>query len=705
MANFGNSKTAITLTASSDTFTGTIDATGPAGAYNFYGASQILHAAIFGPKSKHFTLDNTGTILSRGTATSDFGIVLDAPGTIKNAGHIEAEGGILIAGPGPAVIDNTGKIIATNFIDPALYLAGGGTVTNATTGTIQSAGVGVSLKKSGTVTNAGTIIGANAAISAEGNTKIVNSGRLQGNEAIDATALLNLTNTGTIIGTGSSALFLTDGATILNSGHIDGEIYEFEGTADINNEKGATITASDQALSLYGASIDNAGTIQGSDGIFIGESGGIVSNASTGLISAASYAVLAQGGTIINAGKIIAHAGPGDNNPFFDGAVDATTVTNTKTGTITDTAGIGVSAATLNNAGLITAAEAVAASAITNTGTIIGRTIAISLASAATIDNSGIITGAVDAAAYALITNTGTIGALTLAAGGTVTNAGSIASIDFASHTAVNHLIIDTGATFGASPNLNGGTVEFAASNTLSNNEFTNNGWLTIDQGATIAISGAVTEAASIEVLNNGMITLGSQSALTLEGPYGGAGTIDIGAKPLTLNGAATGTIAFTGTAETLNLADPAEIASTLKNFAPGDTIDLTGIAKSEIKSTHFANGILTLSLANASNIQLAFASPDLASDTFALTAHAASTYITLAPKPAIQSPTAATQTTFPSTQPAPTTTTTPPPAPSVTISPPTGIAATLLHPTNDLVIACAAKQSILRATAETGFK
>jgi hypothetical protein len=182
-----------------------------------------------------------------------------------------------------------------------------------------------------------------------------------------------------------------------------------------------------------------------------------------------------------------------------------------------------------------------------------------------------------------------------------------------------------------------GGTLELAAQSGKTGifsaaelASFTNFATIEIGAKAVWDLSGAVTTA--LALVNDGKIAEAKSDTLTIDGAVSGAGTIDVSAAPLTLNGGVGSgqQIVFSGTGETLVLGDAAAIAGKIEGFALGDTIDLSGVASSAIQGTHFAGGVLTLD-ATGGDIKLTFASPaGFGSDIFDLAADGHGTMITL---------------------------------------------------------------------------
>jgi hypothetical protein len=125
-------------------------------------------AAAVRLKTTNYGINNSFTNQSGGLITATHnGVVINGSGVIINQANATITStdpglasAVYIAGIGTIV--NSGLLQAENI---GAYELGGGSVTNLSTGTILGAG-GVYLEASGTVTNAGTIIGTNAAYGA-----------------------------------------------------------------------------------------------------------------------------------------------------------------------------------------------------------------------------------------------------------------------------------------------------------------------------------------------------------------------------------------------------------------------------------------------------------------------------------------------------------------------------------------------------------
>lgn len=134
------------------------------GSYGTYGVTNVI---------------NTGTIIQTG-ARSSFGI--SNASTVTNSGTIQTAGFAISGGysSGPRVI-NSGTIASTGGVAISNVFAG--RITNFAGGTISGVG-GTAIRMSGTVDNAGTILGSvdfSAGFSSGGSTYFANGGTVAGN--------------------------------------------------------------------------------------------------------------------------------------------------------------------------------------------------------------------------------------------------------------------------------------------------------------------------------------------------------------------------------------------------------------------------------------------------------------------------------------------------------------------------------------------
>jgi hypothetical protein len=225
------------------------------------------------------------------------------------------------------------------------------------------------------------------------------------------------------------------------------------GTANDNNntyniQAGATVTGDGFGVVFgMGGTVNNAGTVTG--GIGINGRDATINNMSTGVITGDTSGIQATAATIRNAGLVSATGVSATGGTGVAISADTADVNNASTGHITGTfSGIGSSTlVAVNNAGAISGGRfgiSADTASLTNSGAIAAGGAAI-LASTANVTSSGAGTisgGAFGIFAYtaATIVNRGTISGKTgIQAGGaaTITNSSAILSTAGASGTAI----------------------------------------------------------------------------------------------------------------------------------------------------------------------------------------------------------------------------------------------------------------------------
>jgi hypothetical protein len=304
------------------------------------------------------TLQSYGLVVNSGEVN---GLVMLSGGTLINAQGATMEG---VTAP---VYGSTGSSVGT-VLNAGLLVGGGGTrsagvalrsggiVSNASTGTIGGGGVGIYINNvANTVDNSGTVLnyGSIGGVGTHANGVEIDGGGLVSNAAggtisgtnhgvlIDvasASQSARLVNQGLITAssTGNAGVYVEDGGSVSNAGTITGgtiAVYGRVGGTTVvnaglilntnigvklhggllsNTSQGLIESGSKNAVYFAGAfgTANNAGTIQTTgtanfSAIYF-RNGGIVSNASGGVISSAYHAIDAVNvaSTLINAGDI-----------------------------------------------------------------------------------------------------------------------------------------------------------------------------------------------------------------------------------------------------------------------------------------------------------------------------------------------------------------------------------------------------------------
>jgi hypothetical protein len=446
---------------------------------------------------------------------------------------------------------------------------------------------GIALTNGGSITNlsAGSIIGY--------------SGIFLGNTGF-------VSNTGLISGSlGGSAIFLSDGGTIVNFGTIRAQnaaaIYANSGLLTVTN---SGLLTGDYAVNLgYGGALTNSGTIMVNKGA-IEETIGTFDINSTNFTINNSGVIDVLGNSVTGDGRFV-------NETFIAPGVQLIggTVTNQSHGTIIS-GGDGITAY-------------FAAASINNAGTIIGAgEYGIVFGATGTVMNTGLISGYREAirdkSATATIINSGTI----IATGNTFVIPGATSSSNgFATGTYISHGIQLTQG--GTVINQAGGTISGQTAIDLKGaGEYVYNAGLvtaTGHAGIYLHNTGSVTNAGTIKasnpaielygggnitITNTGLATSSAKSAIYLKqsGTVSNAGTV-IGTGPgilLADGGSVFNTGSLTGKAGiavslasgyVLNQKFVEGTVNTGIYLQDGGTINNTGFAEGQVNGIEIATG------------------------------------------------------------------------------------------------------------------
>jgi adhesin HecA-like repeat protein len=269
------------------------------------------------------SLVNSGTI-SGGSAGGGYGVLALGQTTVINTSAITGHQGVFLAGGGSVTNQSTGAI---SGYDAALALSKGGSVANRAGATISGYYFGI-IGRGATVTNAGDISGEAGVVEVGSAGMVTNSGAITGTKVGSAFffgtqtlgdgVLMNtggaLTNKGggTITGAADGVYIGGGTGTVTNEGAISGSSIgiDLTGGGSVTNEAGGTISGyAGVDISGGAGTVTNAGAISRSgyfgNGVFL-YAGGSVVNEAGGTISGDVAVGIAGAGTVTNAGKISA---------------------------------------------------------------------------------------------------------------------------------------------------------------------------------------------------------------------------------------------------------------------------------------------------------------------------------------------------------------------------------------------------------------
>jgi fibronectin-binding autotransporter adhesin len=528
-----------------------------------------------------FITNNVGGII-RGTSAASFGIADGATNVINvvNSGSISGgQNGIILSGGGSVTNNATGSITAAapatgpftqgilvSGSSPNIVNAGlisgecgivfnvGGTVTNATGGTIQGiarndngfdsatgSGIdafananpvtvvneaGATIRGVGTdswgihtgstpifITNFGTISGAVAAINVNGGGTFIN----------EAGALVTSTTFNPVAVTHGTETIINSGTISANFGGIG--FGNPAGGGSVTNNAGGVIggTGPDGFGIASGAtnesvSVINSGLIFGASGVDLGPGGGSITNNATGVITAStSHAVsLLSGGnvTIVNAGNISSVSGPGvtlatgstamitNSGTISAPSADAIQFVGSAGGSVTNNPG-GVLTGGSGHSAILSDTGQVS---ISNAGRINGNVTLGNAANSVTLLTGGKINGNLslgpNASSTLALDGTGSQ-TIVQAVTGTITNSGSLTKLGSGTWT------LDAELSAPVSTKVLAGV--------LMVNSTLNTPILNVDAGGTLAGSGIITGS----VINSGLLNPGdAPGTIQIGGDY-----------------------------------------------------------------------------------------------------------------------------------------------------------------------------------------
>jgi hypothetical protein len=242
-------------------------------------------------------------------------------------------------------------------------------------------------------------------------------------------------------------------------------------------------------------------------------------------------------------------------------------------------------------------------------GVIEGGSFGVELGIGAGLINQGLIDGAIGVAA----TYSGG-GMVSLLDAGTIIGTDGIA-VSFSAGEA-GTLGLLAGASFSGVLDGANATLAFEGSSLSSFGQFASvNGFaeVAVVAGAIWDFAGTVTLNASLGLDNAGVLAETQGQQLLIEHELSGAGTLMLGGGALGLirgAAAAAQTISFGMGGGTLALFEPQSFAATIAGFAPGDTIELAGLAQNAVVTGVMVGSVLELSGSVPTGTTIAFDNP-----------------------------------------------------------------------------------------------
>lgn len=296
------------------------------------------------------TVRNSGTIFGNLNGLRASGAV-----NLTNSGTVEGRDVSALYTAGALTLDNSGVLKSTN----GEGVVADGAINATNSGTITAYNNAIFAGNSLTLTNSGTIVStnptANAAVYSVSPAIISNSGTIQGFHGISSLTNVALTNSGKITSVqygvyADGTLNLTNSGTMIGTDPNNGTVVRANGAATVNNS--GTIQGFNGVVSVGALTLVNSGKIVAVDTIVNANMGGTITNSGTMTTNGTAHGIFTGGAlTLNNSGTI----STGGNSVDAQGAGGRLTVINS--GTISDTTNaiVGTNAQnhTITNTGLI----------------------------------------------------------------------------------------------------------------------------------------------------------------------------------------------------------------------------------------------------------------------------------------------------------------------------------------------------------------
>src|SRR6185312_14965663 len=573
------------------------------------GTTLEIAAGVFAVSNGTGIGGNSGTIAVDNGATLQFGGPIDNSGLISlgatnSATQFRVAGNATLSGHGHltlsdsaqnAIVSNGSAAMLTNVDNT---ISGAGTIgdanltlVNQAAGVIDANGQNALRLSSLSLSNAGTLEATGAELDLTNST---------------------VTNTGTVLVTGTNATIRLSNST------IDGGAVTVAGATN-------TIVAISGVNFIDNATITNAGSIEANGGTLTIDPSTVTN---TGTLEAAASSLLVLSDTVVgNAGGTVIATGANATIELESATINGGTVSIVGAGALIEaTAGVSTisGATTFANGGTLKADGGeldLSNETVTNTGSVV-----VASGSTLKLDNVALTGGTINNAGTVDIAGSSSIGNDTLG------NAAAVLKVE------AGQTLTLSGTTVTGGTITDNGGIDIAGSSTINGGAHISNGQLTVEAGQTLDLDGVtvtgttVTANGTIQVtvsstISGGTMSIGSAglvqasagATLHIDDPLNNLGLLEANGAIVVVNGAVTGTgsatIAGGGTlvvgssfaqavnfsgAGTLTLDQPGDFSGHIGGLALGDVIDFSGVTiKSAVIGAANGGSILTVTESN----------------------------------------------------------------------------------------------------------
>lgn len=573
------------------------------------GTTLEIAAGVFAVSNGTGIGGNSGTIAVDNGATLQFGGPIDNSGLIS-LGAINSATQFRVAGN--ATLSGHGHLTLSDSAQNAIVSNGSAAMLTNVDNTISGAGT-IGDANLTLVNQAAGVIDANGQNALRlSSLSLSNAGTLEATGAELDLTNSTVTNTGTVLVTGTNATIRLSNST------IDGGAVTVAGATN-------TIVAISGVNFIDNATITNAGSIEANGGTLTIDPSTVTN---TGTLEAAASSLLVLSDTVVgNAGGTVIATGANATIELESATINGGTVSIVGAGALIEaTAGVSTisGATTFANGGTLKADGGeldLSNETVTNTGSVV-----VASGSTLKLDNVALTGGTINNAGTVDIAGSSSIGNDTLG------NAAAVLKVE------AGQTLTLSGTTVTGGTITDNGGIDIAGSSTINGGAHISNGQLTVEAGQTLDLDGVtvtgttVTANGTIQVtvsstISGGTMSIGSAglvqasagATLHIDDPLNNLGLLEANGAIVVVNGAVTGTgsatIAGGGTlvvgssfaqavnfsgAGTLTLDQPGDFSGHIGGLALGDVIDFSGVTiKSAVIGAANGGSILTVTESN----------------------------------------------------------------------------------------------------------